>query len=100
MSTRKAVLVLALATLSLCLSGPLSGQTYTTLVNFNFTNGDLPIGGLVQGTDGNFYGTTVEGGTNRCIVDRTHSRPNGVNEDCGTIFKITPSGVLTSLHSF
>lgn len=92
--------ILAYAALLLGASGPLSAQTYTTLANFNFTDGDLPIGGLVQGTDGNFYGTTVEGGTNRCIVDRTHSRPNGTNEDCGTIFKIAPSGALTSLHSF
>ena len=100
MFTRKSATVLAMATLSLCLTGQITAQTYTTLANFNFSNGDLPIGGLIQGTDGNFYGTTVEGGTNPCIVDRTHSRPNGVNEDCGTIFKITPSGALTSLHSF
>ena len=54
------------------------------------TDGLLPIGGLVQATDGNFYGTTVEGGVKACKVDRTHSNPNGVNEGCGTIFKITP----------
>lgn len=40
--------------------------------------------GVVQGTDGNFYGTTDGGGTN----------------NDGTVFKITPGGVLTSLHSF
>jgi uncharacterized repeat protein (TIGR03803 family) len=45
--------------------------------------------GLVQGMDGDFYGTTMNGGAN-C--------PNG--ELCGTIFKITPSGSLTTLHSF
>jgi len=84
----------------LCASGALPAQTYTTLFNFNFSDGNLPIGGLVQATDGNFYGTTVQGGVNTCKVDRTHSNPNGVNEDCGTIFKITPSGALTSLHSF
>jgi uncharacterized repeat protein (TIGR03803 family) len=38
----------------------------------------------VQGTDGNFYGTTYEGGAN----------------DYGTVFKITPTGTLTTLHSF
>ena len=47
-----------------------------------------PKRALVQGTDGNFYGTTVEGGAN--------CPPLG----CGTIFKITPSGTLTTLHSF
>jgi uncharacterized repeat protein (TIGR03803 family) len=38
----------------------------------------------VQGTDGNFYGTTSGGGA------------HGV----GTVFKITPAGALTLLHSF
>ncbi len=63
---------------------PLSAQTYTTLVSFNSTNGSAPFGALVQGADGNFYGTTCDGGTaNR-----------------GTIFKMTPAGALTTLHSF
>ncbi len=48
-------------------------------------DGALPIAGLVQGTDGNFYGTTVAGG------------PNG---QFGTVFKITPAGVLTRLYGF
>ena len=40
--------------------------------------------GLVQGSDGNFYGTTSSGGTN----------------NTGTVFKISTNGVLTSLYSF
>jgi uncharacterized repeat protein (TIGR03803 family) len=52
------------------------------------TDGSSPLGGLVQGTDGNFYGTTVVGGTGGCKYG------------CGTIFKITPSGTLITLHSF
>jgi uncharacterized repeat protein (TIGR03803 family) len=53
------------------------------------TDGSLPQAGLVQGSDGNLYGTTFSGGTsNNC--------PFG----CGTVFKITPGGVLTTLHSF
>jgi uncharacterized repeat protein (TIGR03803 family) len=91
---------LVYAALLLGASGPLSAQTYTTLANFNFTDGNVPIGGLVQGTDGNFYGTTAVGGVNVCKVDRTHNHPNGTNTGCGTIFKMTPSGALTSLHSF
>jgi len=39
---------------------------------------------LVQGTDGTFYGTTVEGGL----------------DNSGTVFKITPDGILTRLYSF
>src|ERR1035438_4463201 len=40
-------------------------QTLTTLVNFNRTNGSSPFRGmaLIQGADGNFYGTTSSGGT-------------------------------------
>jgi uncharacterized repeat protein (TIGR03803 family) len=58
----------------------------TTLASFNGANGAYPYdgAGLVQGTDGNFYGTTPEGGSN-----------NG-----GTVFKVTPAGVLTTLVSF
>ena len=56
----------------------------TTLASFSGSNGANPQASLVRGTDGNFYGTTYEGGTN----------------DFGTVFKITPSGTLTSLHSF
>jgi len=49
-------------------------------------SGSVPYGGLVQGLDGNFYGTTLEGGA------------NGYNH--GTVFKATPSGSLTAIHSF
>jgi uncharacterized repeat protein (TIGR03803 family) len=63
----------------------------TTLHTFNVTDGYGSYAGLVQGTDGNFYGTTYFGGANSCNFD-----PPG----CGTVFKITPSGTLTTLHSF
>ena len=46
--------------------------------------GYYPETGLVQATDGNFYGTTGRGGP----------------EGCGTIFKITPGGKLTMLYGF
>jgi len=72
--------------LSLVLS--LSAQTLTTLHSFDSTDGAFILTGLVQATDGNLYGTAYEGGTN-CAPD-----------GCGTIFKITPGGTLTTLHSF
>ena len=47
-------------------------------------DGSRPIGILVEGTDGNFYGTTYQGGE--------------YNE--GTVFKVSPTGTYTLLHSF
>jgi uncharacterized repeat protein (TIGR03803 family) len=68
--------------------------TLTTLYSFcsqsNCTDGALPFSGLVQGSDGNFYGTTWFRGDNEYC--------NG--DGCGTVFKVTPEGVLTTLHSF
>jgi uncharacterized repeat protein (TIGR03803 family) len=67
--------------------------TLTILHSFDGTDGSNPfLGGLVEGTDGNFYGTTSKGGG--------YSYCNGHNYSCGTVFKITPSGTLTTLHSF
>ncbi len=62
----------------------------TTLHDFNLNDGSSPVAGLIQGVDGQFYGTTAYGGTGNC------SPFNG----CGTIFSITNSGVLTTLHDF
>jgi uncharacterized repeat protein (TIGR03803 family) len=62
--------------------------TLTTLYEFcslpGCADGAVLFDALVQGTDGNFYGTTWGGGGG-----------NG-----GTVFKITPSGKLTTLYSF
>ncbi len=57
----------------------------TTLYSFdNSTDGAAPYGGVTLTTDGNFYGTSYGGS----------GAPNG------TIFKLTPSGVFTTLYSF
>jgi len=61
----------------------------TTLYSFcaqaSCPDGQIPgQGGLVQATDGNFYGTTYAGG----------------EFNSGTAFKITPSGVFTLIYSF
>jgi uncharacterized repeat protein (TIGR03803 family) len=50
-------------------------------------DGGHPTAGLIQATDGNLYGTTSVGGANDL-------------RGGGTIFKITPSGTLTTLYSF
>jgi uncharacterized repeat protein (TIGR03803 family) len=67
----------------------------TTLYSFcaqsNCTDGLYPSGGLVQGEDGNFYGTTFSGS----IGDA-----QWCSGGCGTIFKISRTGILTTLHSF
>jgi uncharacterized repeat protein (TIGR03803 family) len=55
------------------------------------TDGAYPLGGLVQGTNGDFYGTTNIGGTG-IVADC------GVG--CGTVFEITATGKLTTLYSF
>ena len=63
--------------------------TLTTLHNFDGTDGHNPQAGLIKATDGNFYGTTYSGGTSKYC-----------SGGCGTVFKMTPSGSLTTLHSF
>jgi uncharacterized repeat protein (TIGR03803 family) len=63
----------------------------TTLHNFDNTDGSHPIA-LVQGTDGNLYGLTSQGGNLAC----TYLELPG----CGTVFKMTPEGALTTLYSF
>jgi uncharacterized repeat protein (TIGR03803 family) len=67
-------------------------QTFKTLASFNVTNGESPWSSLVQGFDGNFYGTAYDGGT------QCHTPPPPIG--CGTIFKITAGGKLTALHTF
>ena len=60
----------------------------TTLAEFTGTSGNCkgnaPLSALIQGNDGSFYGTTVSGGAS----------------DFGTVFKVTPSGVLTTIVEF
>lgn len=62
--------------------------TVTVLYQFagcsTTTNGCNPTAGLVQGTDGNYYGAATGGGTS----------------NQGVVFKITPAGVYTVLHNF
>jgi uncharacterized repeat protein (TIGR03803 family) len=63
----------------------ITGGAYSVLYSFaGSPDGADPDAGLVQGTDGNFYGTTNGGGAT----------------GDGSAFRLTPSGALTVLHSF
>jgi uncharacterized protein (TIGR03437 family) len=62
----------------------LPAQTFTTLASFVGVYGSGPHAPLVQGTDGNLYGTT--------FADGAYGE--------GTVFKVTPAGILTTLYSF
>ena len=76
--------------MAMCLTVPSvrGGIMFTTLVSFTGTSGIYPGAspycGLMLGPDGNFYGTTFQGGSN----------------NLGTIFQLTPAGAFTSLLSF
>lgn len=73
--------VISLAALLLS-TGLAFGLEPQTLINFQVSPGTV-TGTLVEGSDGNFYGTTTRGG------------PSG----SGSIFRVTPSGILTNLIS-
>ena len=60
----------------------------------NCADGLWPEAGLVQASDGNFYGTTTQGGS------YLKAPCNTPNKGCGTVFKVTSGGALTVLHSF
>jgi uncharacterized repeat protein (TIGR03803 family) len=60
---------------------------FTVVHQFNNTDGADPFGGLILGTDGNFYGQTDLGGASDFGA-------------FGTVYKMTPSGKVTRLHSF
>ena len=66
-----------------------TGGTFTSLASFTGTSGAVlgsaPQTALVQGADGNFYGTTNGGGSGGGF---------------GTVFKVTPAGVFTTLVNF
>ncbi len=63
-------------------TGPIQAQSYTVL--YPFASGYQSPRGLVQASDGNFYGTEGPGGAN----------------GLGSVFKVTPAGTLTTIHSF
>lgn len=83
----------------------------TSLASFAGTTGGWYPTGLIQGEDGNFYGTTLYGGstssqtTSSCEYYDGTLNPDGSlkptsNLGCGTIFQVTPAGSLQILYSF
>ncbi len=70
-----------------------SSGAFTTLYDFSGPDGFSPYAGLVLGSDGNFYGVTQSGGSS------SWCNSYGVS-GCGTVFTMTPGGMLTTLHSF
>ena len=69
-------------------------QTYEVFHSFQYpgTGPASPYAALVIGPDGNFYGTTrIGGGSLEC---------GGGGDGCGTVFRMTPSGTVTTLHAF
>ena len=67
--------------------------TFTTIYSFTGgLDGGNPVGGLVQGRDGYFYGTTTEGGASIAQDPRLHSY--------GTLFQATSTGAIRTMHSF
>jgi uncharacterized repeat protein (TIGR03803 family) len=69
---------------------------FTILYVFNGSSGAFPNDPLIQGTDGNFYGTTTLGGKtlgSTCVV-------RSASFTCGTVFKMTPAGKVTFIYEF
>lgn len=82
------------AVLTLLAASVAPAQTVlTALVNFNGTKGAYPYGSVVQGVDGNLYGTTISGGANNNCAAQGYV-------GCGTIYKMTPKGELTTFYAF
>jgi uncharacterized repeat protein (TIGR03803 family) len=76
--------IIVLFCFAAAIAAPAQSGFFTTLANFDGTDGSEPLGGVVQANDGNFYGTTFADGA----------------DYGGTVFKVTPAGTLTALYSF
>jgi uncharacterized repeat protein (TIGR03803 family) len=66
---------------------------YTNNETVVYTDGIIPVAGLLHASDGNFYGSTVQG---------YDINADGVefNNVYGIAYRVTPAGTLTTLTSF
>ena len=72
-----------------------AASSQTILYSFSGkADGGTPVNGLVRDSAGNLYGMTEVGGDFKC------SPPGFSNLGCGTVFKLTPSGQFSVLHTF
>jgi uncharacterized repeat protein (TIGR03803 family) len=92
------------ATLVAAMAAPADAASLKALHRFTDTGngtqshyalGNTPDAELLQASDGNFYGTTVYGGSGLCP-----NRGTGGVLGCGTVFRMTPQGKVTALYSF
>jgi uncharacterized repeat protein (TIGR03803 family) len=97
-TSRFARLVLHLGLMVLRVHGQ---GTLTTLVTFNGVNGAYPCGALLQGMDGNLYGTTCDLGSNLVVLTSGTNVISGPEFGSGTLFEVITNGtngvILTNL---
>ena len=98
MKSNAAIVVAFIAVAASPLVERASAQTaaFTTVSPLSaYSDGRAPGAALVEGNDGNYHGTTAYGGTSGYSYEGA-----SYGTGYGTIFQMTPAGVVTILHSF
>lgn len=89
---RVAVSAAAACVMAMLAAQSAQAQTYKVLYSFGSDgsgDGGRPYAGVIQGTEGSFYGTNAVSGDPSCLQD-----------GCGTVFKLSKAGKETVLHDF